>query len=62
MTVPALIASVLFFATEIINLRAAGHFGDPNILAAVGLGNMSINLFCMAVIESMNSAIETLVS
>ena len=56
-----MVTAVMFFSTQIVNLRAAGHFGDPVILAAVGLGNMSINLFCLALVESMDSTLETLV-
>jgi hypothetical protein len=45
-----------------MNLSFAGHMKNPSILAGIGLGNMTINLFAMAFIDSMNSVIEVLVS
>jgi Na+-driven multidrug efflux pump len=40
----------------------AGHLGDPSIVAAVGLGNMYINVFYLAVILGLNNTISTFVS
>ena len=33
---------------------------NPAIMAGIGLGNMTLNLFAVAFIESTNSVIETL--
>ena len=38
----------------------AGHMGDPALLGGIGLGNMTVNLFAIAFIESMNAVIETM--
>jgi Na+-driven multidrug efflux pump len=45
-----------------MNLSFAGHMQDPSIMAGIGLGNMTINLFAIAFIDSMNQVIEVLVS
>ena len=38
----------------------AGHMGDASLLGGIGLGNMTVNLFGIAFIESMNAVIETM--
>lgn len=38
----------------------AGHLQDKSIVAGIGLGNMTINLFLVSILESFNQAIETL--
>ena len=43
-----------------MRLYAAGHMSNPAIIAGIGLGNMTQNLFAVSFIESMNSVIETL--
>jgi MATE family multidrug resistance protein len=40
----------------------AGHLGDSTIVAAVGLGNMYINVFYLAIVIGMNGTISTFVS
>ena len=35
---------------------------SPSIMAGIGLGNMTMNLFAIAFIDSMNQVIELLVS
>lgn len=39
-----------------------GHSSDPNLMAAVGMGNMLMNVFCFAVCSGFNGTIETFVS
>ena len=36
------------FLQESMNLSFAGHMNDPAVMAAIGLGNMTINLFAIA--------------
>ena len=43
-----------------MNLYTAGHMKDPTIMAGIGLGNMTQNLFAVAFIESFNSVIQVL--
>jgi MATE family multidrug resistance protein len=47
---------------ESINTMFVGHLNDPAKLAGVGLGNLIINMFGVAIIVGMNGALETLVS
>lgn len=58
--VPAMMTSVVFQVLEILNLMFAGHLGNPSVVAGIGLGNMTINLFALSFVTSMNSVIETL--
>ena len=62
MGVPAMVVGVMFIYQGMICLYYAGHLGDPAIIAAIGLGNMSMNVLGLAILEPMNSAIETQVS
>jgi len=59
---PSAFACVLFQFLEIINLIFAGHMDDLSILGGIGLGNMTVNLFAISFIESMNSVVETMSS
>ena len=34
--------------------------GDETLLGGIGLGNMTVNLFAISFIESMNSVVETM--
>lgn len=40
----------------------AGHLHNTSLVAGIGLGNMTINLFLISILESFNQAIETLAS
>ena len=57
---PSAFACVLFQFLEILNLTFAGHMGDETLLGGIGLGNMTVNLFAISFIESMNSVVETM--
>ena len=39
-----------------------GHSSDPNLMAAVGMGNMLVNVCCFAVCQGFNGTIETFIS
>ena len=60
--VPAVLCTIVIFLQESMNLSFAGHMKKPSIMAGIGLGNMTINLFAIAFIDSMNQVIEVLVS
>jgi MATE family multidrug resistance protein len=47
---------------ETINLIFIGQMNDPVKLAAVGMGNMIVNMFGVGTYFGLNSALETLVS
>ena len=55
-----MISQVIFYAMEVINMYFAGHLNDTAMLAGIGLGNMSFNLFAMSFAESFNSSIDVL--
>lgn len=55
-----MISSVVFYVIEVINVAAAGHMDDRKIVAAVGLGNMTIDMVAIGLIGPINSALETL--
>ena len=58
--IPAMISQAIFYTQEVTNMYFAGHLNDTAMLAGIGLGNMSFNLFVASLIESFNSAIDVL--
>ena len=60
--VPSSVGSLLNILQQTINLAFVGSLNDPIILAAVGMGNMLINIFAVAPFIGMNSGFETFVS
>ena len=58
--VPAAVANFLTIGLESINLIFIGHLGDPVKIAAVGMGNVLINI-SYGLITGLNSALEPLV-
>ena len=62
MWAPITLTSILEMMIEILNYAFVGHLNDRYALAAVGLGNMLINITAWAVIYGLNSALETLAS
>ena len=52
--VPSILCTIVIYLQESMNLSFAGHMKEPSIMAGIGLGNMTINLFAMAFIDSMN--------
>lgn len=55
-----MLCNIVRFSQDVMNLYAAGHMSNAAVIAGVGLGNMTQNLFAVSFIESMNSVIETL--
>ena len=47
---------------EIINLYFAGRLENKELLAGVGMGNMTSNLVALSIIFGFNSALDTLIS
>jgi Na+-driven multidrug efflux pump len=45
---------------EVINVSFVGHLGDSTVVAAVGLGNMFLNVVCLSVVFGLNSTLQTL--
>jgi len=60
--VPASLGAIISFSQETINLIFIGALNDTVSLAAVGLGNIFINMLGVAIFFGMNGALETLVS
>ena len=56
---PAILQLLLALLQEIVNLFFAGHLGDPVLMAAVGIGNMFINAFFLAIVMGLNFTIST---
>jgi Na+-driven multidrug efflux pump len=52
--IPAILGKAIFLSQELMNLYFAGHLGDPTLVAGIGLGNMTINLFVISLLESFN--------
>lgn len=59
---PACISSFLNLSIISINLIFIGHFNDPVMLAAVGMGSMIISMVAFAPQIGLNSGLDTLVS
>lgn len=62
LAVPMIFAMLIFMLVQLVNTYFVGHLNDPVILAGVGMGNMLINVFCFAVVQGLNGALETYVS
>ena len=60
MAVPNIIGNFTALLQGVINSVIAGHMGDANKLAAVGIGNCTINIVILSVLIGVNAAIETL--
>ena len=59
---PATLATVLMFIQETINLIFIGNLNEPSKLAAVGMGNIILNMFAIGEYGGLNSSLEVLVS
>ena len=60
--IPALVASVLSFMMQTINIAYIGHLGDTAKVAGIGLGVLYSNIFCISIIIGINYALTTFVS
>lgn len=49
-SIPVMLTNVSTIVVEVINLAYVGHMGDQAKVAGVGLGNMYINMVCLAVL------------
>jgi Na+-driven multidrug efflux pump len=57
-----MLAQFLNILAENINYFFVGNLDDTSALAAVGLGNMTINVVAFSTILGMNTALETRVA
>ena len=62
LTVPSSLTMVMGQITGIMNLAFVGHLNKPELVAGVGMGNMTVNLCALSLIYGFNSALDTLVS
>lgn len=60
--IPAVFGSLVCFSQETINLIFIGSLNKSVPLAAVGMGNILINMFGCSIYYGINGAIDTLVS
>jgi Na+-driven multidrug efflux pump len=60
--VPLILTSLFAILSEQINFFFVGNLNNTQVLAAVGLSHMVINICAFSFIFGMNSALETLVS
>lgn len=51
---------MLEMTIEVLNYAFVGHLDDAHALAAVGLGNMLINITIFSACYGLNSGLETL--
>lgn len=61
-SIPSIFQLVFSLFVQLINLSFGGYLGDPNIPAAIGMGNMYANLFFASISLGLNSTIGTFVS
>jgi Na+-driven multidrug efflux pump len=59
---PTIISMLLYLFIQLTNTYFIGHLNDKYLIAGVGMGNMLINLFCFAVQQGLNGALDTFVS
>ena len=59
---PASMGALISFSQETMNLLFIGSLNKTVPLAAVGLGNIFINMLGCAIFFGLNGALETLVS
>lgn len=61
-SVPTVLSNIFFFLIQLTNIWYMGRQDEAALLAAVGMGNMLINVCCLAVCQGFNGTIETFVS
>ena len=62
LSTPMSFACIIFRLQEVINLIFIGKLNNKEMLAGVGMGNMTGSLVCYAMIGGFNSAADTLIS
>ena len=58
--VPNVLGILFALVPYTINIVIAGNLGDPNLLAAVGIGSTTVNMMLVSLLLGLNSAQETL--
>lgn len=59
---PPVLGNLIQYLVMMITIFFVGRKGDTNVLAAVGLGNMMINVLAFAIMQGLNGALEHYVS
>ena len=62
MWLPLTFSTAIGEIINVANLAFVAHLNNTELLAAVALGNMMINIAAFAIMQGMNSALETLVA
>jgi len=60
--IPPILSNVFFFFTQLTTLFFIGRTENTEVFAAVGTGNMLINVFCLALCYGLNGTLETFIS
>ena len=61
-SLPVVLASLIYTGTDTINLLFVGSFNDKELISGIGLAYSCINLMGFTIIIGLNSTIDTLVS
>lgn len=61
-SIPTVLSNIFLFLVQLTNIYFMGRSSDSSLLPAVGMGNMLVNVVCMAVCQGFNGTIETFVS
>lgn len=59
---PIVLSNIFFLLMQLTNLYFIGRASDELTLASVGMGNMIINVVCLAFTTGLNGTLETFVS
>ena len=62
LAIPAILNNIVRMLMEVINLSMIGQLNNTVLVAAVGMGNMTINMLGLSLIMGFNSALDTLIS
>ena len=59
---PAILNNLVRMLMLVVNIIFIGYLNNPALVAGVGLGNMTINIFGLAIIMGFNTVLDTLIS
>ena len=59
---PAMLCQFIAMLQELVNIWVIGHLNDPELLVAVGLGNVVINILGYGMFLGLNGALNTFVA
>ena len=62
LAIPASLTMMITILVEVLNLIIIGWLEDEELLAGVGMGNMTQNLLGLSIILGFNSTLDTLIS